>query len=83
MKQILHSYPNAKEVVWAQEEPYNMGALNFILLRLRKDFAEGQVLFTVSRKASASPAPGSHKVFEDTQKQIVEEAFGDFKKIST
>jgi 2-oxoglutarate dehydrogenase E1 component len=80
MKRVLNSYSNAKEVVWAQEEPYNMGALNFILLRLRRDFAEGQVLYAVSRKASASPAPGSHKIFEDTQKQIVGEAFGEFKK---
>lgn len=79
MKKVLSSYINAKQVVWAQEEPYNMGALNFILLRLRKDFAEGQVLYTVSRKASASPAPGSHKIFEDTQKQLAEEAFGEFK----
>jgi len=80
MKEVLHSYVNAKEVVWAQEEPYNMGALNFILLRLRRDFAEGQTLFTVSRKASAAPAPGSNKIYMQTQKQIVEEAFGPFEK---
>lgn len=81
VKEILGQYKNAKEVVWAQEEPYNMGALNFILLRLRKDFSEGQTLFTVSRKASASPAPGSNRVYMDTQKQITEEAFGPFDKV--
>ncbi len=81
VKEVLHSYNNAKEVVWAQEEPYNMGALNFILLRLRKDFAEGQTLFTVSRKASAAPAPGSNKIYLDTQKQIIEEAFSPFEKV--
>jgi 2-oxoglutarate dehydrogenase E1 component len=80
IRSILKSYRNAKEVVWAQEEPYNMGALNFILLRLRKDFAEGQTLFTVSRKASAAPAPGSHRIYQETQKQITEEAFGSFEK---
>ncbi|HJY62876.1 MAG TPA: 2-oxoglutarate dehydrogenase E1 component, partial [Ignavibacteria bacterium] len=80
VKSVLHSYKNAKEVVWAQEEPYNMGALNFILLRLRKDFSEGQTLFAVSRKASAAPAPGSNKIYMDTQKQIIEEAFGSFEK---
>jgi 2-oxoglutarate decarboxylase len=79
MKALLKSYSNAKQVVWAQEEPYNMGALNFIVLRLRRDFADGQVLYTVSRKESASPAPGSHKVFVDTQNQLIEEAFGEFK----
>ena len=80
MKLILASYAKAKEVVWAQEEPYNMGALNYVVLRLRRNFTEGQMLYTVSRKTSASPAPGSHKVFMDTQKQIVEEAFGEFEK---
>ncbi len=80
MKQTLRSYDKAKDVVWAQEEPYNMGALNYMELRLRRNLNEGQTLYTVSRKTSASPAPGSHKVFEDTQKQIVEEAFGEFEK---
>ena len=52
----------------------------FILLRLRRDFAEGQTLFAVSRKASASPAPGSNRIYQETQKQNTEEAFGSFEK---
>jgi 2-oxoglutarate dehydrogenase E1 component len=80
MKKVLSSYKNAKQVVWAQEEPYNMGALNFILLRLRRDFTEGQTLFTVSRKASAAPAPGSNRIYQETQKEIAAEAFGSFEK---
>ena len=78
MKELLKSYKNAKEVVWAQEEPHNMGALTFLLFRLRKDLAEGQRLYTVSRAESASPAPGSNRVYTSTQKKLLEEAFGKF-----
>jgi 2-oxoglutarate decarboxylase len=78
IKALLKSYSNAKEVVWAQEEPQNMGALGFIVLRLRKNLAEGQKLFTVSREESASPAPGSFKVYQETQNKLCDEAFGEF-----
>lgn len=78
IKALLKSYAAAKEVVWAQEEPQNMGALGFIVLRLRKNLAEGQKLFTVSREESASPAPGSFKVYQETQNRLCDEAFGSF-----
>lgn len=78
IKALLKSYAGAKEIVWAQEEPQNMGALGFIVLRLRKNLAEGQKLFTVSREESASPAPGSFKVYQETQNKLCDEAFGKF-----
>jgi 2-oxoglutarate dehydrogenase E1 component len=78
IKALLKSYSNAKEIVWAQEEPQNMGALGFIVLRLRRNLAEGQRLFTVSREESASPAPGSFKVYHETQNKLCDEAFGKF-----
>jgi 2-oxoglutarate dehydrogenase E1 component len=78
IKALLTSYSNAKEIVWAQEEPQNMGALGFIVLRLRRNLAEGQRLFTVSREESASPAPGSFKVYHETQNKLCDEAFGKF-----
>jgi len=80
MKELLLSYSNVPEIVWAQEEPRNMGSLNFIVLRLRRDLVKGQKFFSVSRKASASPAPGSARVFAQTQKQLLDEAFGEFPK---
>jgi len=76
MKELLKSYKNAKEVIWAQEEPHNMGALTFLIFKLRRDLAEGQKLYTVSRAESASPAPGSNRVYTSTQKKLLEEAFG-------
>jgi multifunctional 2-oxoglutarate metabolism enzyme len=67
IQNTLRDYTNASEVVWAQEEPQNMGALNFIVLRLKKDLQHNQKLFSVSREESASPAPGSYKVYLETQ----------------
>jgi 2-oxoglutarate dehydrogenase complex dehydrogenase (E1) component-like enzyme len=76
MKEILASYINAKEVVWVQEEPENMGAWNFLALRLKRDLAEHQKLYSVCRKESASPAEGSMSKFIKSQEELMEKAFG-------
>lgn len=75
MKDELAQYKNAKSFVWVQEEPRNMGALAFISLRLPEDIPNGLPLKYVTRKESASPAPGSKKAYEESQKKIMEEAF--------
>ena len=57
---VLAQYPGA-ELVWAQEEPENMGAWPFICLELAKRLAPGRAITVASRPASASPATGSSK----------------------
>ncbi len=79
IRETLSAYANAAEVVWVQEEPENMGALNFMVLRLKRDLQHNQKLFSVSRAESASPAPGSYKVYTETQNKLIAEAFGEFK----
>ncbi|MCU0372283.1 MAG: hypothetical protein MUE56_03450 [Ignavibacteria bacterium] len=74
VQNIINSYGKAKTVKWVQEEPENMGALNFIKVRLSEK-ETGKSMEFVSRKESASPAPGSYKVFSETQKQLIEKAF--------
>jgi 2-oxoglutarate dehydrogenase E1 component len=66
----LERYPNAREIVWVQEEPANMGALNYMLPRLRHLAGEKHVL-SVKRSASPSPATGSAKAHEVEQKAIL------------
>ena len=73
---ILARYPEA-ELVWAQEEPRNMGAWRFV----RERFLDGEVpdparrvLRYVGRSHQAAPAPGSHKVHVAEQEAIVSEA---------
>jgi len=56
---VLAQYPNA-ELVWAQEEPENMGAWPYIGLNLAKRL-KGRTISVASRPASASPATGSSK----------------------
>lgn len=83
IKKAISSYENAKELVWAQEEPTNMGALIFMSYRLKKDLWElGSKVkfFCVSREESAAPAPGSNTVYIETQKRLLEEAFAEFNK---
>lgn len=75
MREKIASYPNASEIVWVQEEPVNMGAWNFLSLRLYSDLSKGQRLYCVSREESASPAAGSLSVHNETQKQLLLKAF--------
>ncbi len=66
----LNRFPNAREIVWVQEEPANMGALNYMLPRLRP-LAGGRPVLSVKRSASPSPATGSAKAHEVEQKALL------------
>jgi len=70
IKKIIKSYPNAKEVVWVQEEPENMGAYSY-LLRVWKS----EKWSLISRPESASPATGSHVQHDKEQHEILEKVF--------
>lgn len=72
---ILKSYPDAKKVVWVQEEPKNMGAWNFIAPRLIEHLGSEQKLLYSGRNESASPAVGSSRISTEHQKDLVEKAF--------
>jgi 2-oxoglutarate dehydrogenase E1 component len=63
-------HPEAHEVVWVQEEPDNMGALSFVMPRLRRLFPDRRVL-SIKRSAAASPATGSAKAHDLEQKTLI------------
>jgi 2-oxoglutarate dehydrogenase E1 component len=67
-------HPGAREIVWVQEEPANMGALSYVLPRIR-DLASGVPFRSIKRSASASPATGSAKAHEVEQKTLLTLAF--------
>jgi 2-oxoglutarate dehydrogenase E1 component len=69
----LGRFPNA-QLVWVQEEPANQGGWPFIALNLPEHLG-GRGLARSSRKASASPAVGSHGVHEAQQAEVVATAF--------
>lgn len=56
----LERLARAREIVWVQEEPANMGALFFVQPRLQQ-VAGRRPVRSVKRTASASPATGSMK----------------------
>jgi 2-oxoglutarate dehydrogenase E1 component len=68
-------HPEAREIVWVQEEPDNMGALSFVVPRLRRLFPERKVL-SIKRSAAASPATGSAKAHDLEQKTLISLALG-------
>ncbi|MCC7175793.1 MAG: multifunctional oxoglutarate decarboxylase/oxoglutarate dehydrogenase thiamine pyrophosphate-binding subunit/dihydrolipoyllysine-residue succinyltransferase subunit [Bryobacterales bacterium] len=73
---VLEKYPQSSELVWAQEEPRNMGAWRYMRDRLRPLIASGgRNLRYAGRPESASPATGSHKRHALEQAALVEEAF--------
>ncbi len=72
----IDEHPNAREIVWVQEEPGNMGAAGYILPRFeRLAKARGLNFRSVKRSASASPATGSAKAHEMEQKALMALAF--------
>jgi 2-oxoglutarate decarboxylase len=85
IRSVLKSYKYANEIIWAQEEPHNMGALMFMTYRLKNDIRAiggSRQLFAVSRDESPAPAPGSNAVYIETQNRIIREAFGELNRIT-
>jgi 2-oxoglutarate dehydrogenase E1 component len=74
LQQWLASYSKAEDLIWAQEEPQNMGGWNFMRPRLEA-LAQGRFEARyVGRSASASPATGSYTIHQLEQAQLVKDA---------
>ena len=71
---ILRQYPNARDVVWLQEEPKNMGAWTYMQPRLQP-LLNGRTLRYIGRPERASPAEGFAEMHEQEQARIIAEAF--------
>ena len=71
---VLKKYPDGTPLVWVQEEPDNMGAWYFLLIRFCGT-AFGRYPFSgVTRPPSASPATGSSNSHRLEQKELIEKA---------
>jgi multifunctional 2-oxoglutarate metabolism enzyme len=78
LAEVLERYPNATDVRWVQEEPANQGAWPYFGLELPEKLPERlSGLRRISRRRMAAPAPGSSKVHEVEQADIIEKAFSD------
>ncbi|MFP4528460.1 MAG: multifunctional oxoglutarate decarboxylase/oxoglutarate dehydrogenase thiamine pyrophosphate-binding subunit/dihydrolipoyllysine-residue succinyltransferase subunit [Candidatus Kapaibacterium sp.] len=74
LSEIIESYENREQIIWAQEEPQNMGAWTHISPYLYKAAEDTPVRYS-GREPSASTATGSYKKHVRRQKEILEDAY--------
>jgi 2-oxoglutarate dehydrogenase E1 component len=74
LKTVIARYGKARDILWVQEEPENMGAWQFVRPRLAQllDYP----LQYAGRPASASPATGYSKIYRRQQDAILDQAVG-------
>jgi multifunctional 2-oxoglutarate metabolism enzyme len=75
MLQLLDRYPNARELVWLQEEPENMGAWSFVEQRTWRVKERGYDLRHVARVESGSPATGSKTIHDQELADLMDDVF--------
>jgi 2-oxoglutarate dehydrogenase E1 component len=76
--ELLSRYPNITELVWAQEEPQNMGAWRAIRHRLEEGLPDEVRLRYVGRPWRASPSEGYPTAHALEQDRIAREALGAY-----
>lgn len=79
LAKIIKSYPKLKRIIWAQEEPKNMGAYQFMYFRLSELLFQAGLtqipLHYVGRSERSSPATGSPTRHRQEQEQIIKGCF--------
>ncbi len=76
VRDLVAHYPHLEVVVWAQEEPRNMGARKFVLPKLQEIVPAGVQIVDVSRPERSAPAEGYSAAHRAEQARIVEETLG-------
>jgi 2-oxoglutarate dehydrogenase E1 component len=70
----LNRYPNAREIVWCQEEPQNQGAWYQIRHRLQEALGGRRQVLYAGRAPAAAPATGISKIHEAEQTALIHAA---------
>jgi 2-oxoglutarate dehydrogenase E1 component len=55
VSRVVDAYPNVVEIVWAQEEPKNMGAWSFVAPRLRASAGNALIIRYVGPSRAREP----------------------------
>ena len=71
IREILAKYKNAEDIVWAQEEPRNMGAYAHMLMHLD----EAKTFRLASRRPYGAPAAGSSVRSKKRHKEVIDFVF--------
>ena len=77
IRTAISRYTNAKELVWLQEEPENMGPRYFVDDRIWSLKQEGYSLSHVARVESGSPATGSKTIHDQELADLMEQTFSN------
>jgi 2-oxoglutarate dehydrogenase E1 component len=80
---VVDRYTAAEEVVWAQEEPKNMGAWSYVQPRLRAAVGTKPLLRYIGRPDRASPAEGYKDWHDREQQRIVQDVLTVAPKVAT
>lgn len=80
LRDSFNSYPNLKDIVWCQEEPFNMGAWSYVFPRLQttlketNNYADFEFRYA-GRNPSESVATGSKSVHLSEEEAIMNDVF--------
>ena len=78
LRAMFDTYGAARDIVWMQEEPENMGAWDFIRPYI-VEAAGGRSVRIIARPRSASPAEGSAARHARQQQLLIDAAFAETK----
>ncbi|MBL3599098.1 MAG: 2-oxoglutarate dehydrogenase E1 component [gamma proteobacterium endosymbiont of Lamellibrachia anaximandri] len=67
-------FPQARDLIWCQEEPQNQGAWDQIKHRFRTHLQAGKRLYYVGRETAAAPAVGYRPLHIKQQETLIDEA---------
>lgn len=70
LKEVIATYPNGARLMWAQEEPKNMGAWGYMLMNF--DWVK---LELASRNVYSAPAAGSSTRSKARHQKVIEKVF--------
>ncbi|WP_204344802.1 2-oxoglutarate dehydrogenase E1 component [Psychroserpens algicola] len=71
IKDVIAKYKNAEDIVWAQEEPRNMGAYGHILMHLD----EAKSFRAATRRPYGAPAAGSSVRSKKRHQEVIDYVF--------
>jgi 2-oxoglutarate dehydrogenase E1 component len=74
LQAIIARYRQARDVLWVQEEPRNMGAWSFVSPRLAELLPDGCLLACHARREAASPATGSFRLHQIEEEALIQQA---------
>jgi 2-oxoglutarate dehydrogenase E1 component len=75
LDKIVKRYKNLERIIWAQEEPKNMGAWDALHWRLERLVSDKYPVHYIGRRRTSSPAEGSATLHKINQQTIIDHTY--------